>query len=233
MLVRYEQLDRTLGFVEREAAGNLPRHRRDRDPGQLVLEQEAAVGPDAGAEELGAADRAARAERVQVADVRLVLEDELEPERLGFERDRLGAASREALQLDEPLPDEPHAPVWERVDEGAAHPERLLLDHAERPAELFVADEHVAVHVVARAAADRVVRVVAQEVTPGEAHVGVGEGLPGAEGAERRHGLGGEQPALGALVGLLYVHARGVDSAEDVLETAADELSLVAGEPLP
>ena len=41
-----------------------------------------------------------------------------------------------------------------------ADAERLPLDVVERPVELFVADEHVPVHLVARAAADRVVRVV-------------------------------------------------------------------------
>jgi hypothetical protein len=65
-------------------------------------------------------------------------------------------------------------------------------------------------NLVAQAAADRVVWMVAQEPAPGEAHVGCRERRAIAQRTQGRGGLGTEQPPLGALVRLLQVDARGV-----------------------
>src|SRR6185437_12205410 len=80
---------------------------------------------------------------------------------------------------------------------------------------------------VARAAADRVVGVVAEKVAPREAEVCGGKRRVLAERAQRRRGLDREEPPLCALVRLLEVDPRGVDAANHVLEPAADQLALV------
>src|SRR5581483_12058123 len=109
------------------------------------------------------------------------------------------------------------ARVGERVDERAADAERLPLDVVEGAAELLVADEHVAVHLVARAAADGVVRVVTEQVAPGELEIGGGKRLAAAQRPQRRRRLDGEEPLLGALVRLLEVDPRRVDATQVVL----------------
>ena len=71
--------------------------------------------------------------------------------------------------------------------------------------------------------------MVAEEVAPREANVLVREAASFAQGAKRGDGLDREEAALGPLVRLLQVHARGVDAPQDVLHPAADELALVGG----
>src|SRR5581483_1987852 len=192
-----------------------------------VLEDEGAVRLDARPDELCAPHGTAGTERVEVADVRLVLESEVELDGKHGCRYRVGSASLEPLELDDAAADEPRPAARQRVDEGAADAERSPLDDLDRTVEMLVANEHVAVDLVARAAADRVVRMVAEEIAPREPHVLVREAGPLAERAKRGSRLDREQPALRALVRLLEVHAGRVDPAEDVLESTADELALV------
>ena len=52
-----------------------------------------------------------------------------------------------------------------------AYAECLAFDVVERPVELLVAHDHVPVHLVAGAAADRVMWMVAEEVAPREPEV--------------------------------------------------------------
>ena len=141
-------------------------------------------------------------------------------------------AAAEAVELDEPAVDLAYAAKRERVDERAADPGRLALDELERPVELLVADEHVPVHLVARAAADRVVRVVAEQVAPGQPQVGNRIRRVLAQCPQRGRRLDREQPPLRALIRLLEVDPRRVDAAQDVLEPAADELALVDRQPV-
>ena len=97
------------------------------------------------------------------------------------------ATRLEAAELDEHAApvrlDEPAAPIRQRVDERRAVAERLARDTVDRALELLVADEHVAVNLVARAAADRIMWMVPQQVAPGELQVGVRERAAVAEGA--------------------------------------------------
>ncbi len=183
-------------------------------------------------DELGRPHLAAAAERVQVADIRLVLEDEqrrdllqVEPRPVGG--DRRGPAALEARELQQLPVDHAPAPVGERVDERAADAECLPFELVERAVELLVADEHVPVHLVAGAAADRVVRLVPEQVPPREPEVCAGERLVLAQRPQGRHGLDREESPLGSLVRLLEVDPRGVDAAQDVLQPAAHELALV------
>ena len=140
--------------------------RLDPDPRQFVLEHKRITITPRG-DQPCRCGLARGTKRVQVADVRLVLEREQLGYRLELERrlsldEWLGSASAEAVQLVQLPVDDAASPERQRVDERPADAERLPLDVVERPVELFVADEHVPVHLVARAAADRVVRVVAQ-----------------------------------------------------------------------
>ena len=152
--------------------------RLDPDPRELVLQDQPTFVTTA--DDLCRLGRAAGAERVQVAQVRFVLEgDELRDAVVVDQRparaERLRPRAGEAVELVDLSVHEAPPPVGQRVDECAADPDRLGLDEVEHPVELLVADEHVPVHFVARAAADRVVRVVAEEVAPGEPQVGGGE----------------------------------------------------------
>src|SRR5690242_5116098 len=97
-------------------------------------------------------------ERVEIADVRLVLEREhlrypLELECRRVPDERLRPPGGEPAELEQAAVHDPAPAERERVDERAADPERLALRVVERPVELLVPDEHVAVHLVARAAA--------------------------------------------------------------------------------
>ena len=74
--------------------------------------------------------------------------------------------------------------------------------------------------------------MVAKQVPPGQPDVLVREARAVPERSQGCDGLRPEQAALGALVRLLQVHARGVDPAEDVLQPAPDELALVRGQCL-
>ena len=207
--------------------------RLDPDPRELVLQDQPAFVTTA--DEPRRSDRAAGAERVQVAHVRFVLEgDELRDAVVVDQRparaERLRPRTGEAVELVDLSVHEAPPPVGQRVDERAADPDRLALDEVEHPVELLVADEHVPVHLVARAAADRVVRMVAEQVAPGEPQVcgRIRRAFP--QRAQGRRRLDREQPALRALIRLLEVDPRRVDAAQEVLEPAADELALVHGE---
>ena len=133
--------------------------------------------------------------------------------------------------------DQPAAAVGERVRHrdpvtgaGAGCPaDGSALEHGQHPFELLVADEHVAVNLVTRAAADRVVRVAPEQLAPGEAEVRGRERLAGAQDAQRTQRLGGEQPPLGPLVGPLQVQPGRVDASQDVLDPAAQQLPHVDG----
>lgn len=65
---------------------------------------------------------------------------------------------------------------------------------------------HVAVRLVGRAAADRVVGVVLEELPPGEPKLAVRVGTA-AQRRKRGKGLGDEELSLGRLARLLQVHA--------------------------
>jgi len=97
-----------------------------------------------------------------------------------------------------------------------------LLEHRQRPVERLVARERVDVNLVARAPADRVVRVAAEQLAPGEPEVPAGERGPVGERVQRGERLSCEQPLLGALVGRLDVHPRRVDAPQHVLEPASE-----------
>ena len=84
-------------------------------------------------------------------------------------------------------------------------------------------------HLVDRAAADRVVRVVAQQLPPGKAEVCCRVGGVTRQRGERGGDLGGEEPPLRALVRLLDLHVRRVDAAQDVLLAAPEQLALIDG----
>jgi hypothetical protein len=129
--------------------------------------------------------------------------------------------------------DQAPARLGERVEDrrfvlGAAGPEALqrpLGELRHGPLQRLVADEHVAVSLVAGAAADRVVGVVSQQLAPGQPEVAIQGRLATVQLLDRGERLHREQPALGALVGLLEVQPRRVDAAQDVLEPAAEELA--------
>jgi hypothetical protein len=82
---------------------------------------------------------------------------------------------------------------------------RVLGQELERPIERGVADEHVAVDLVARAAADRVVRVALEQLLPGERNVLEREPSARAQRTQGRERLDAQQPLLGVRVGLLEV----------------------------
>jgi hypothetical protein len=85
---------------------------------------------------------------------------------------------------------------------------------------------HVVVDLVDRAAADRVVRVVAQQLAPGEPQLPARMPEAGSrEERQRAQGLGARQLPLAALVRLLQVHARGVDPAQHVRLRPAGQLA--------
>src|SRR5581483_9364131 len=160
---------------ELEAVDRVADRRLDPDTRQLVLEHER-IAVAARGDEAGHCRLATGTERVEVAHVRLVLEREqrrdlVERPRRLLGPERFAPRPGEAGELDELSVDETPARVGERVDERAADAERLPLDVVEGAAELLVADEHVAVHLVARAAADGVVRVVTEQVAPGELEI--------------------------------------------------------------
>jgi hypothetical protein len=71
------------------------------------------------------------------------------------------------------------------------------------------------------------VRVVPEQVAPGQPQVLCRIRRLPAQRPERRRRLDREQSALGTLVCLLEVDAGRVDASQDVLEAAADELSLM------
>ena len=81
-------------------------------------------------------------------------------------------------------------------------------------------------YLVARAPADRVVRVVAEQVAPRELQLRgrIRRVLP--QRLQRRRRFDREHPPLQTLVRLLEIDPRRVDSAQDVLQPAAHELSL-------
>ena len=102
--------------------------------------------------------------------------------------------------------------------------ERSILEERQGPLERCVAHHHVAMHLVARASADRVVRLAAQQLGPGEPEVRARERATVLQRAERGERLDREQPLLGMLVGLLEIEARRVDPAQNVLHAAAEQL---------
>ncbi len=156
----------------------------------------------------------------------------------GLRRGQLDGAGAEAVELDDRrlVPgelDEAPPAAGEEVDHaggpfaGAETLERPPLQVRHRALELLVADEHVAVDLVARATADRVVRVALEQLPPREPEVGDREPLACLERPERGQRLDLEQPALGALVGALEIHPGRVDTPEHVLEAAAEQLARV------
>ena len=203
------------------AASHEAHDRLQPDVRELELDQELAhelvVPDDAGRDHVRPTSRAAGAERVEIAGVGLVLDcvqpgeaptgttigdgerpvsGHVDREKIDGRRRGLRQARLEPLELDEHALsvrlDETTAAIRQRVDERPAATERFARDDVDRAIELLVADEHVAVNFVAGAAADRVVRMVPEQVAPGEPKIVMRERVVVAKRAERGSGLGVE-----------------------------------------
>ena len=228
--------------VERPGAGRArrraPRRQRDvsgREPRHLELEPRAPVGVDldgavAGAQPRRGGERVGHVERHQPparkrqhVGERRCARAVLKAHRAA--RQRAVGPAVAAARGRAPRPRcRPARRSAERVQSHVGQPQRDLQRRAE-------ALGHVGVGLVDRTAADRVVRVVAQQLAPGVAQLA--QGIPGTrpgQHRERPQRLGLLQRALAALVVLLERHAGRVDTAQHVQARAAAELAREHGQ---
>ncbi len=69
---------------------------------------------------------------------------------------------------------------------------------------------------VARAAADRVMRVALEKLSPREREILKREPPARTQRGQRRERLNAQQPLLGTLIGLLEIQPRRVDAAQNI-----------------